>query len=220
MDSTKIVKLISEDITHGNYGQEMISESAKEVFGSLASVTRNEWTTAGQRGVEASFRLDVYTFEYSGEEIVEVDGVRYGVYRSYIRIGEDITELYLHTMEGVTYCEDDDIPEDELSTYVTVFNALSASGIPVFYAHASKGQKMPFIVYELDSDNFDADNRVYANGYTLTARLYTGRKSVKRERMLEDALNEAEIPWERGETDDLDERVYVQEYIGPVLGGD
>ena len=219
MDSTKIVNLIQENITHGNYGQEIISETSTTVYGRISSVTRSEWNTAGQRGIEADFRLDVYSFEYHGEKVVEVDGVRYGVYRSYVRVNEDITELYLHTVDGVTYADEDDIPEEDISTYINIYEVLSSTGIPTFYGHAPQGQTLPYIVYDLaDSSNFAADNIVYQRGYDLTVSLYTARKSLRRERLIESAFEQNEIVWERGETDDLDERIYVQEYIANLIG--
>lgn len=220
MDSTKIVKLVKETITHGNYGQEIITETSSTVFGRLYSVTRNEWTDAGQRGVEANFRLDVYTFEYNGEKIVELDGVRYGVYRTYIRVNEDITELYLHTVNGVTNIEEEAIPEEELETYVNIYNTLSSTGIPTFYGFAPNRQSLPFIVYSMDSNNFDADDKVYASGYDLTVNLYTSRKSLHCEKLLQTAFNNSDIAWEREETDNLDERVFVQTYSASIIGGD
>lgn len=219
MNGTRVVKLIKEHFSRGNYGQEIVEKTLTKVYGELSSVTRQEWGTAGQRGVEASFRLDVYTFEYHGERIVEIDGVQYFVYRTYINVGNDRTELYLESRGGVTY-GDEEVDEVDVPAYVNIFNVLSSTGIPTFYGHASEGQTLPYIVYELDSSNFDADNKVYSLGYELTARLYTARKSLKNERKIEQAFEENDISWERGETDDYDEHEFIQEYTAALLGGD
>ena len=215
MDATKIVSLIQENITHGSYGQEIIEETSTRVFGTIHPITRAEWTDAGQRGIETSFRVDVYQFEYSGELIVEVDGVRYGVYRQYPRIGDDIVELYLHT-SGVTFTEVDDVPEEDIPLYVTTYEMLASSGIPTFYGHAPAGQSLPYIVYYMDSSNFGADDRVYSEGYELTVALYTARKDLRMEKALERAFESDDIYWERQETDQLEDRLYVQTYTAVV----
>lgn len=219
MDSNARIKLIKEEITRGNFGQEIIEETSTEVYANINSITRAEWTAAGQSGINAEFRVDVYSFEYHGERVVELDGMRYGVYRAYPRVNKDITELYLHTVAGVTY-SDDDFDEIDIPVYIEVYEALSRTGIPVFYGNASEGQNLPYITYTLDSNNFEADDSVYVNGYRLTATLYTGRKSLKRERLVESALNGAEIPWERTESEEINERLYMQAYEGEVLGGE
>lgn len=219
MDGNRRVNLIKETYSVGSYGQVLTSETSKSIYGLLNPITRTEWDTAGRAGYEADFRLDVYTFEYQGEKIVEVDGIRYGVYRSFIRINDDRTELYLHTVNGVTF-DEDDIPEEEVQDYIDIYNALHSSGLPVFYGHAIPNQSLPYIVYQLDSDNFAADNEVYSRGYRLTASLYTARKSLKCERMLESALKNNSIFWERTETNDMDESQFVQTYEADIVGGE
>lgn len=219
MDGNRRVNLIKETYSVGSYGQILISESSRSIYGLLNPITRTEWDTAGRAGYEADFRLDVYSFEYQGEKIVEVDGIRYGVYRSFIRINDDRTELYLHTVNGVTF-DEDDIPEEEVQDYIDIYNALHSSGLPVFYGHAIPNQSLPYIVYQLDSDNFAADNEVYSRGYRLTASLYTARKSLKCERMLESAFKNNSIFWERTETNDMDESQFVQTYEADIVGGE
>lgn len=219
MDNLRRVKLITENYTRGNFGQEIASESFIEVFGNISSITRNEWTSAGQRGVDSSLSVNVYSFEYNGEDIVEIDGVRYSVYRKYINTGNDITELYLETREGITYAGEE-IDEIDIPAYNRAYEILSSSTIPTFYGHAPKGQTLPYITYELDSDNFEADNKVYFENYILNAKLYTARKSLKCERLLINAFEDNEFVWERGETDDLSEHEYIQEFTGTLVGGE
>lgn len=220
MDGTKRVSLIQQTYSVGNYGQVLTSETSRSIYGMLNPITRNEWDTAGRAGIEADFRLDVYTFEYHGEKILEMDGTRYGVYRTYIRINDDRTELYLHTVNGITFDDQEDIPEEDIQSYIDIFNTLHSSGLPVFYGYAPENQSLPYIVYQLDSDNFAADNEVYSNGYRLTASLYTARKSLRCERLLESAFKNNDIYWERTETNDLGEAQYVQTYEATIIGGD
>ena len=42
----------------------------------------------------------MYSFEYSGEEEVEYNNVRYAVYRTY-QVNQDLMELYLEQKAGV-----------------------------------------------------------------------------------------------------------------------
>lgn len=218
MDSLAKVKLIKQDFSIGNYGQILTTETERTIFGELGSITRSEWSTAGSLGVQPSFRVNVYTFEYQGEQIVEIKGERYAIYRSYVRVNEDITELYLEARAGITDATDD-IEEEDEPAYIFAYTSLSASGLPVYYGEAPRGAKLPYVIYELNSSNFNADDSVYSEGYDLTASLYTVRKSLKYERQLTNALNAAKLPWERGETNDLEERLYIQEYSATILGG-
>lgn len=215
MDSTKVIKLIRECSSRGSYGQEIITELNRTVFGMVNPISRAEWTTAGQRGFQASMRVDVYSFEYFGETAVEIDGVRYGVYRQYVNVGNDRTELYLETKSGLTFagCEVDDEDSDD---YIKVYEVLSSSGIPTFYGNANGCTRLPFIIYEMNSNNFAADNKVFSKGYDLTVELYTPRKDIKRERLLEEAFETADLYWEREESDEMDERMYVQRYSAQV----
>lgn len=215
MDSTKVIKLIRECSSRGSFGQEIITELERTVFGMVRPITRAEWSTAGQRGFQASFRIDVYTFEYCGETVVEVDGVRYGVYRQFVNVGNDKTELYLESKSGITYSSYD-VDEEDSDDYIKVYEALSSSGITTFYGNANGCTRLPFIIYEMNSNNFAADNKVFSKGYDLTIELYTPRKDIKRERLLEEALESADIYWEREESDEMDERMYVQRYSAQV----
>lgn len=219
MDSLRIVKLIAQNHTRGNYGQDVVVETDSTVYGEIGGITRNEWTAANSIGINPSFRVIVYTFEYNGEPIVEVDGKRYAVYRSYIQIGSDKTELYLEARKGISNAGEE-IEEIDVESYVRVYKALSASGIPTYYGNVPEDVRLPYITYEMDSNNFNADDTVYSEGFEIRISLYTAKKSLKCERLVQSALNAAKLPWERGETDDLDERVYIQDYSATLLGGE
>lgn len=218
MDSTKKIKLIAEHRSRGSFGQEIVKECEREIWATLQPISRNEWTTAGQRGVEAIFRVLIYTFEYHDELTVEIDGQRYGVYRSYIDMGNDKTELYLESKAGITFAECDDVPEEEIEAYLKVYSMLSNSGIPTFYGDAPKGQKLPYLVYDMDSNNFAADNKVYSQGYDLVVSLYEPRKSLRLERAVERAFDSSDVYWEREESDEIDERMFVQRYAAEIRG--
>lgn len=102
MDSLVEVKLISEDISIGTFGEEVITEVSKTVWGEKSSVSSTEWTEAGTRGINPEFRVTIYGFEYDGQVVVEIGSAKYGVYRTYSKPNSDKIELYLQLKGGVS----------------------------------------------------------------------------------------------------------------------
>lgn len=90
-------------------------------------------------------------------------------------------------------------------TFDDLKTLLEATGIPFAYHHWEKRKKPPYGVYlSLGTDNFGADNIVYAVVEKAAIELYTvglDRKSMTR---IEQALDSAEIYWER-------DTVYIEE---------
>lgn len=74
--------------------------TAQVVFCSVKNVTRTEWADAAQLGMKAAYCVTVWADEYSGENVAILDGVRYGIYRTYQPNSEEI-ELYLERKAGV-----------------------------------------------------------------------------------------------------------------------
>lgn len=108
------IKLIATTETRNSIGEMVKTESVREVFGEISSVTASEWFSAGQSKINSRFRVDVYEIDYKGETICEFDGVRYGIYRTYA-IGStnrasrtssnrnsNKIELYLEEKVGIT----------------------------------------------------------------------------------------------------------------------
>lgn len=59
---------------------------------------------------------------------------------------------------------------------------------------------LPFICYfETSTDNTFADNKVYNTFKGVSVELYTESKDLKSEGLIEDALNQASIPWNKYE---------------------
>lgn len=96
------------------------------------------------------------------------------------------------------------------------FNTLLlATGFPVAYQAfpADCAPPMPFIVYqETGSDNFGADNTVYASAMRIQIDLLCSKKSRLTEATLENILTGANIFWEResgyDDTDDYFRTTY------------
>ena len=59
-----------------------------------------EFFDAGRSGLRAALKITVFDADYHGESIAVVDGVRYGIYRTYRAKGEQV-ELYLEEKAGV-----------------------------------------------------------------------------------------------------------------------
>ena len=73
-----------------------LTETITEVFANRLSVGYSEYYKADMAGYKAELKYDVYSFEYSGQQIVEAGNVRYKVLRTYVH-GE-LTELTLTDM--------------------------------------------------------------------------------------------------------------------------
>lgn len=96
-----VVSLISKDYSDpDSLGQLLPQETSREVFCRVGSVSQTEWFNAGRIGLQAHYKLIIFAPDYQGEDTVELDGVRYGVYRSYASQNDQI-ELYLERRRGL-----------------------------------------------------------------------------------------------------------------------
>lgn len=99
MDRVVGVTLITQTFQKDSIGQEVPTETQKNVIGYKTSISGSEINEAGQRGIMPDCRVEVWTSEYNGAEIVELENKRYTVYRTYEnRQGK--TELYLELRTG------------------------------------------------------------------------------------------------------------------------
>lgn len=100
MDRSTTIKLIKEEYTRDEIGQYVPTETSTEVFAQENSITRAEWFDAGRNGLKAAVMFTMFGPEYSGELIVEHNGQRYGVYRTY-KAKSDKIELYCEEKGGL-----------------------------------------------------------------------------------------------------------------------
>ena len=98
-----VIKLIKQAYTKDTIGQGVPNESSREVFASINSVSRSEWSAAGVNGLKPSFVATTPSINYEGEMIVELSGERYSVYRTYLKKDSDEIELYLERKVGVSH---------------------------------------------------------------------------------------------------------------------
>ena len=100
MDRSRILTLIEEAYKPDALGQLIPTETRRDVYCNLSSVSASEWFVGGRAGLNPEYRATMFVYDYNGERIAELDGVRYGVYRTYLAQNEFI-ELYLERKAGV-----------------------------------------------------------------------------------------------------------------------
>ena len=96
---TDELTLIKQTITTDDYNVEVITESERTVFCEVSSITQSEFFAAANTELQPELRFTVFFGDYENESIVEFQGVRYGIYRTY-RSG-DYMELYVERKIGV-----------------------------------------------------------------------------------------------------------------------
>lgn len=91
--------LIKEVTSRDPIGQLVREETSRLIPVRVASVTRLEWAEASKVGVNPQVMLITPSINYEGESIVEFEGQRLYVYRTYTNGGQ--IELYLERRAGV-----------------------------------------------------------------------------------------------------------------------
>jgi hypothetical protein len=99
MDRSTPITLISETWAADAYGVRQPTETAKKVYANVRSVSRNEFFDGGRNGLNPELVMTVFFGDYSGEKILEYNGTRYTVYRTY-QLRNDTLELYVERREG------------------------------------------------------------------------------------------------------------------------
>lgn len=100
MDRSRVLTLVAITYETDDIGQQVPKETKREVFCNVTSVSASEWYDAGRAGMKAEYRATMFVYDYQGEEVAVLDGVRYGVYRTYLGRNETI-ELYLERKAGI-----------------------------------------------------------------------------------------------------------------------
>lgn len=99
MESRKI-KLIKKESVQDAIGVTRAVETSKAVYAEIKSSGQNEFFKAAQSGLKSALQVRMWNFEYSGEKEVEIDGIRYSVYRTFDASESGIIELYLERRCG------------------------------------------------------------------------------------------------------------------------
>lgn len=99
MDRSDVLTLIATTYQADEYGVQKATETRRNVFCNVSSVTRTEWFDGGRNGLNPELRFTMFFYDYAGEELCEFNGVRYSVYRTY-RAQDDSIELYVERRQG------------------------------------------------------------------------------------------------------------------------
>lgn len=99
MDRSSVISLISQTVTSDAYGIQRTTEVKREVFCDVSSVSLSEWSEGGRLGLNPEFRMTMFAPDYNGETILEFEGVRYSIYRTYRGRNESI-DLYVEKRTG------------------------------------------------------------------------------------------------------------------------
>lgn len=91
--------LLKQTIQNDLIGNQIATETSKEVFCSVLPINQNEFFRARAEGINPTKKFEIFFADYEGEELLEFEGQKYVIYRVYDR-EDDITELYCQRKLG------------------------------------------------------------------------------------------------------------------------
>lgn len=100
MDRSNVIQLIKIESQDDSLGQKIPVEIPRDVFCNIESISGTEWREVGQIGLHPEIKVTMFVYDYEGELIVKLNGMKYSVYRTYLGKNETI-ELYLEKKAGV-----------------------------------------------------------------------------------------------------------------------
>lgn len=100
MEVDVIAYLIGFTTRMNTYKQEIKTETRAMIYARKKSISRAEYYKGGTSGLKPEFMLETAQINYSGEDTVELDGVKYSIYRTYNPDSDNI-ELYCERKGGV-----------------------------------------------------------------------------------------------------------------------
>ena len=95
-----LIELVSLTFTTDELHQRVPHESRRPIWAHIQSVSRAEWFQGGQNGLKPEYKVTMFAPDYSGQQEVEYKGIKYGIYRTYLR-QDELLELYLERKTGV-----------------------------------------------------------------------------------------------------------------------
>lgn len=108
-------------------------------------------------------------------------------------------------------------------TYAEIKTMVEGIGLPCAYHHFAEGESPdpPFLIFLLpETENFSADDRVYSKISILHIELYTDEKDPQLEETVEEALEEADMFWDKVESWIASEKMYEVLYEMRVIYGE
>lgn len=99
MDRSDVINLIAITRTQDDFGVWRESETSRQIFCQVDSITASEFFEGGRNGLNPEFRFRVFNADYEGEPVIEYKNERFSVYRTYLR-RDDTLELYVERKGG------------------------------------------------------------------------------------------------------------------------
>lgn len=99
MDDTAI--LLGEIHEQDELGGWETAESRREVYVSVNGISRAEHFKAAEVGLSPQAVLITSSHDYNGEQLLEWQGERYAIYRTYLNPQTETVELYIERQGGV-----------------------------------------------------------------------------------------------------------------------
>lgn len=94
-----MINLIGVTRAQDAYGVWRPTDTKKEVFAQVDSVTQREFFEGGRNGLNPEYKFTMFFGDYNDEPIVEYNGQQYAVYRTYLTRSDTI-ELYVERKGG------------------------------------------------------------------------------------------------------------------------
>jgi len=86
--------------TRDGSGNQVVSYESSTISATKKPIAMSEFYAAAQSGIRPELKLIVHPFEFDGQELVEYDGTRYSLIRTY-QTSYDEMEIYLERKVGV-----------------------------------------------------------------------------------------------------------------------
>lgn len=99
MDRSSIITLINTVEEQDAFGIWQKTETQRDVYCQVDSVTRAEFFDGGRNGLNPEYRFTMFFADYEGEDVAEYNGKRYAIYRVY-HARTDVIELYAERKGG------------------------------------------------------------------------------------------------------------------------
>lgn len=94
-------------------------------------------------------------------------------------------------------------------TQIELYNHLKTIGLPLSYSYFNQEVEPPYLLYLFSySDDLIADDKNYYSISNFQIELYTNKKDLASEKLVEDKLKSIELPYKKMETYISDEKVF------------
>ena len=104
-------------------------------------------------------------------------------------------------------------------TQAELYQALKSLGMPVAYGSFSTPVTPPFITYQFAySSDLIADNQNYVDISNFQVELYTAKKDLAAEKLVQDKLKELGLPYAKTEAWIEEEKLYQIIYEVQLIG--